>query len=196
MPADMPVFFVPHGVDPNLGDFADPSPYGDGIHAVSVGSMLFDPNFFQIAVDAFPEITFHVIGSGVARRTLPASVKYYGELPHRKTLPFIKHATFGIAPYRKAKVPYYLSDSSMKLMQYAYFGLPAVCPHIAVGDRDLRFGYTPGDRESICTAISLAMKAEHKSQDQVITWEGVVQRLLQPTSFPDTKIDRRSGSIC
>ena len=126
--------YVPHGIDFDLSNHSDPSPYGDGIHAVSVGSMLFDCHFFEIATSAFPTIMFHVIGAGVPRTELPPSVFAYDEMPFRETLPFIKHAQFGIAPYRRANVPYYLCDTSMKLMQYEYFGVPAVCPTFARGD--------------------------------------------------------------
>jgi 2-beta-glucuronyltransferase len=187
IPAGPKVFYVPHGVDPELDAHADPSPYAGGINAVSVGSMLFDSSFFHIATEAFPEVTFHVIGSGVARATLPKSVVYYEEMPFRRTLPFVKHARFGVAPYSQANVPYYLADTSMKLMQYDHFGLPAVCPDFVVGDdHPLRCGYRPGDPDSIHAAITAALATQNDRSRRSLSWDEVVERILEPGSFPET----------
>src|SRR5690606_22267420 len=54
--------FIPQGIDHSVGEQPTPSPYPSGIHAVSVGSMMFDPTFFILAAQAFPAIHFHIIG--------------------------------------------------------------------------------------------------------------------------------------
>jgi 2-beta-glucuronyltransferase len=179
IPHGIPAYSVPHAIDPEVLDYAEPSPYGAGVHAVSVGSMLFDARFFEIAADLFPEVTFHLIGSGARGRKLARSnVLVHEEMSYRKTIPYVKHASFGIAPYAGERVVPYLADTSMKLMQYGYFGVPAVCPRVTVGGRPGRFGYEPGDRESIARAIRGALACSGLVPEPALTWPSVVDRLL------------------
>jgi 2-beta-glucuronyltransferase len=182
-------FVVPQAISPD--DYLDigPSPYARGSrNAVSVGSMLFDPGFFDIAAPAFPNVTFHVIGCG-AKHGFIENVKVYDEAPFRETLPFIKHASVGIAPYRNAPAASYLAESSMKLTQFAYLRRPAVCPHFATGGRAHRFGYTPGDAAEIEYALRGAMSAAFNEDIAApMSWDDAVPRFLRPHDFPDARI--------
>jgi 2-beta-glucuronyltransferase len=189
LPSVANAFFVPHGLDPSLDALGDPSPYGPGNHVVSIGSMLFDVDFFIDASQAFPELTFHVVGSGHPHNArYGPNVEVYDHMPYDRTIGYMKHAHIGIAPYRGNNVPPYLADSSMKMMQYDYFGLPTVCPFSVTGDYSGRFGYTPGDPESIRAAIALALDAPHRRTRNILTWSGVTDRLLQPQDFSDTHL--------
>ncbi|MET0333107.1 MAG: hypothetical protein ABW190_02460 [Rhizobacter sp.] len=180
---------IPHGFDFSVDQHADPSPYPAGQHAVSLGSMLFDPEFFVIASREFPEVQFHVIGSGMGRHPgYGPNVQVYGEMPHRQTLPYIKHASIGIAPYRAAHMPPHLGETSLKLMQYDHFKLPAVCPHPIVCGCSTRFGYTPGDVASITQAIRQALAAPRVSTLKHLQWSEVVQRMLAPATYADTRL--------
>jgi 2-beta-glucuronyltransferase len=188
-------FFVPHGIDRRLAEFGEPNPYRAPINAVAVGSMLFDTSFFHIAAEEFPTVTFHAIGSGKPKSAFPASVEVYPEMEHRRTIPFIKHADIGIAPYRMAKLPYYLGDTSMKLIQYGFFGLPAVCPDFSVGSNsDRRFGYEPGNRVSILAALERALATPRVQADSYLSWADVTDRLLNPTIYPDTAIQQPAAN--
>ncbi len=183
------LYHVGHGVDLELDRLGDPSPYGEGVHAVSVGSMLFDPRFFVTASQAFPQVTFHVIGSGMGRDPdYGDNVIVYGEMKHAETIRYIKHARFGIAPYASEQVPVYLADSSMKLLQYDFFGLPAVCPHIVVGSYGSRFGYTPGDEESIIHAIGHALQAPRVRYRTCLSWSDTTDRVLNPQDYPEARL--------
>ena len=183
------VYHIGHGIDPALAEQGDPSPYADGVHAVSVGSMLFDPGAIAAASRAFPQIAFHVIGSGYGRQPgYGDNVSVYGEMPHTETLRYIKHARFGIAPYASARLPAYLADSSLKLLQYDFFGVPAICPEAIVGGYASRFGYAPGDAESIASAVRRALAAPRVRSRQPLDWAQTVDRLLDPAAFPDTRI--------
>ena len=189
VPGDARLFFIPHGIDPALATQGDPSPYTSGTHAVAVGSMLFDPHFFVFASHRFPDIRFHIIGSGQPRHPGYAdNVTVYDEMPHAETVRYIKHAHLGIAPYRAAQLPDYLADTSMKLIQYDFFGLPAVCPSAVVGDYRSRFGYQPGDAASIVAAIGAALVAPRLSSRRHLSWVEVVDRVLDPARFEDTRI--------
>lgn len=191
IPSQHNLAFVPQGIDHSVADKADPSPYTTpGIHAVSVGSMLFDPEFFVLAGKRFPDITFHVIGSGQGRHPdYPDNVKVYGEMPYAETLRYIKHAQLGIAPYSSVNLPAYLRDTSMKLIQYAFFELPAICPHFIAGDYSNRFGYEIGNSDSIAAAIERALHpAEPLHTQAVLSWGEVTERLLSPQQFGDTRI--------
>jgi 2-beta-glucuronyltransferase len=189
MPASANRYVIPHGFDFSVGEHADPSPYGPGIHAVSVGSMLFDPDFFRTASARFPQVTFHVIGSGMGRHPgYGSNVVVHDEMPHRETLPYIKHASIGIAPYRSGKVPRYLADTSLKLMQYDFFALPAICPNAIVGDYGSRFGYEPGNESSIISAIEAALVAPRVSSRKPLHWSEVVDRMLAPARYDDIRL--------
>jgi 2-beta-glucuronyltransferase len=183
------VYHVGHGIDPQIERLADPSPYDAGLHAVAVGSMLFDPAAIAAASSAFPQVTFHVIGSGRGR--MPGygdNVVVYGEMPHAQTLRYIKHATFGIAPYASAQLPAYLADSSLKLLQYDFFALPAICPHAIVGNYASRFGYAPGDAASIAAAVRAALQAPRVRSRVCFDWPATVDHLLDPELYPELRI--------
>lgn len=169
---------IPHGIDKSIADHADPSPYGAGRHAVSVGSMMFDPGYFDIAARAFPDVTFHVIGAGARAAELPKAenLVVYDEMPFRKTLPYVKHADVGVAPYASEDVPPYLTDTSLKLAQYDFFGLPAVCPASIAGAH--RFGYRPGDAQSIRAAFTAALAAPRGTDRTFLSWAEVAEKLV------------------
>jgi 2-beta-glucuronyltransferase len=188
-PPNAKLRYVPHGLEIDEGA-AGVSPYAGGINAVSVGSMLFDRSFFDLAAPKFPQVTFHVIGGGRAAENLRhANVKIYGETPYARTLGYIKHAQFGIAPYTLECAQDYMCDTSMKLMQYAYFGIPAVCPQAVVGDHGGRFGYRPGDAASIEAAVRGALAAGKIASPPILTWSQVTDRILSPQDFADTAIE-------
>ncbi|HEY4072509.1 MAG TPA: hypothetical protein VGM52_05330 [Herbaspirillum sp.] len=189
MPQSDNRYVIPHGFDFSVAEHADPSPYPGGINAVSVGSMLFDPEFFVAASRRFPNIVFHIIGSGTGRHAgYGDNVKVYDEMPHRLTLPYIKHASIGIAPYGSPNLPRYLSDTSLKLIQYDFFKLPAVCPSGIVGDYATRFGYEQGNAESIVAAIEAAIAAPRISSRKPLQWSQVVERMLNPKLFDDIRL--------
>lgn len=170
---------IPQGFDPALLDDRSPSPYGPGRHAVSIGSMLFDRAFFETACPLFPDLTFHVIGAGGAADGLAApNLRIYPLMPHAATIPFIRDADVGIAAYRQADQPAYLADSSMKLIQFAAFGLPAVCPAFAAGGRDERIPYDPARLSSVGAAIDRALRIGKNAGRTVMSWSEVVDRLL------------------
>jgi 2-beta-glucuronyltransferase len=181
-------YFVPHGLHRDDFDVPSPNPYSADLNAVSVGSMLFDPRFFQIAAEDFPDIRFHVIGAGQTFEA-PGNVIQHAEMNFKATLPYVRHATFGVAPYRSTRRGSYLSDTSMKLMQYEHCGIPAVCPGFAAGDSPNRFGYVPGDRLSITTAIDAALAHRDAVMPRrFLSWEDVARRLLDPREFADTAV--------
>ena len=183
------VFFVPHGINPDdfAGNFANP--YSERLNGVSVGSGLFDPEFFVHAAPAFPDVEFHVIGSGTKLRP-QKNLHVYNEMPFKDTIPYIKNATFGIAAFRRASGTDHICDTSMKLMQYDYVGIPAVCADFAVGENPNRFGYVPGDARSISAAIEAALAARGRvvPHRQILSWDDIARRVLNPERFPDTRL--------
>ncbi len=185
LPKGIKKYNVTQGVDTTIVDRAGPSPFlqpqhRNRKHAVSIGSMLFDSEFFKVAVNAFPDITFHIIGSRKNASELPSAIAWYPEMPFDDLLAFMKYADFGIAPYRAAPNAEYLRDTSLKLIQYGMFGLPAVCPHFAAKDRPLRIGYTPGDESSIIAAIQTALEMEDRQPVHAQSWTEVTRHVIQP----------------
>lgn len=190
MPKGTASYFVPHGLDKSILQHCDPSPYEGGVNIVSVGSMLFDDTFFTIAADAFPDITFHVIGGGGGAAKLSApNIRVYDEMPFLQTIPYLKHANAGVAPYKGDKVAPFLVDTSMKLMQYGFLGTPAICPQTVVGNYPGRFGYIPGDKQSIIMAIKNALRQGHIPSIPALSWSDVADRIISPAAYSDTKIN-------
>lgn len=190
-------FVVPQAIHRADFERIGPSPYAGGRNAVCVGSMLFDRGYFDIAGPAFPNVTFHVIGCGGAYKGV-ANVRVYPEMPFRETLPYVAHADIGVAPYRLAPASSYLSESSLKLTQFAFLRRPAVCPHFAVGRRAHRFGYAPGNRAETVAATTAALADRFEiSEPPPLNWDDVVPRLLRPRAFADTTIvpERFEGEL-
>lgn len=191
MPPKLRLSYVPHGFNHEVFQGQTTSPYADPVNAVSVGSMLFDDAFFRTACRAFPEVKFHIIGGG--RRSLRVTEPNATVLPEmafHETVPYIVHASVGIAAYDKAATPYYLSDTSMKLAQYAFAGLNSVCPVFAAGGKPGRFGYESSDPSSIVAALRAAFATPRVQHDasEFLSWPEVADRILSPSLFPDTRM--------
>lgn len=182
-------YCLPQAIQPE--DYTDigANPYTPGRHnAVSVGAMRFDASFFEIAAEAFPNVDFHLIGCGTAPPAR-ANVFVHPEMPFREMLPFVRHANIGVAAYLPAPMGRYLAESSLKLTQFAYLGIPAVCPHFAVGASRNRFGYTPGAASEIVAAIERAMAHRFDASDKpAFSWDDLVPRFLRPAEFADVRI--------
>jgi 2-beta-glucuronyltransferase len=188
MPAPITCYYIPHGIEKDQFERIGPSPFPAGsLNAVSVGSMLFDQRFFEVAGQQFPGINFHVVGSGRPGGG-PDNVHYYPEMPFERTLPFLKHCNFAVAAYGPG-VDAYLTHTSMKMMQYNYLGIPAVCPEVVAGEGMGRFGYRSGDHQSIKEAIDRAMVANRIQPSRHLSWTEVTDRLLRPKAYRDTSID-------
>lgn len=177
------------GINPSEFASVGPSPYGpDEKVAVSVGSMLFDPSIFRLSAPKFPQLQFHVIGPGTEFEA-PPNVHVHAEMPFEQTLPFVKHATIGIAPYAPVEGAEYLGESSLKLMQFEYFGLPSVCPNFAVGSRPSRIGYEPGNEISIEHAVSRALSmVGHVESRSFPTWEEIALQVIEPERHAATRL--------
>ncbi|NHN89204.1 GumK N-terminal domain-containing glycosyltransferase [Acetobacter conturbans] len=190
MPHARNSIFAPQGIDRELMERPRPSPFKDRKACVSIGSMLFDVNFFNMAAPAFPDLDFHVIGAGRPAEALEKrpNIIVHDEMPFEETLGYVQNCAFGIAPYKSADTPRYLLDTSLKLKQFAFFGKPAVCPEFAAGDEKGRFGYTPGDKASILAAIRDALACTEAISLELPTWAEVVDRLLSPQRFPEHRI--------
>lgn len=187
LPHGRSAVFAPHGIDRSLAEKSYPNPYGTRKGCVSVGSMLFDASFFNIAAPLFPDVDFHIIGAGKAVEGLDdrPNIIVHAEMPFAETLPYVQHAAFGVAPYRDADTPKYLIDTSLKLKQFGLFGIPAVCPDFALGDTPGRFGYRPGNADSISAAIKSALAYDTPISIDAPSWSDIVDRLLTPDRFPE-----------
>lgn len=173
------VFFVPHGVDKLAVQAPNASPYQRGtVNAISVGSMLFDGRAIDMAATMFPDIQFHIIGSGrVLRTSSRHNVIYYPEMPFAQTIPYLQHAAIGIAPYRQDRTASHIAETSLKLTQFGHIGLPAVCPREAVGSSRIRFGYDIRDPGTIRTAVEAALASPHVP-DEAWSWAEATDRIL------------------
>lgn len=125
LPAGVNARYVPQGVDKERIRFDQPSPFRLGSrNIVSVGDMLFDDAAVRSIAAVDREATVHVIGAKMIDP--PSNVVVHGELPFESTLPFIVHADVGLAPYRQMDGADYLAQSSLKIQQYSYCGLPVL----------------------------------------------------------------------
>lgn len=179
LPAGAKGRYVPQGVDKEKIRFDLPSPYAAGTrNIVSVGNMLFDEAAIREVAAADQDVNVHVIGAAMADP--PGNVTVHGELPFERTLPFIVHADVGIAPYRPVEGADYLVQSSLKIQQYSYCGLPILLArqlgidgeNFVLYDRD-----RPGD-VACAVAQAFAMgKSRHYGQ-HVRGWDEVGDILI------------------
>ncbi|MEM5581335.1 polysaccharide biosynthesis protein GumK [Roseibium sp. AS2] len=171
---------LPQAIDKAAFDLSAPSPYEAGTrNAVSVGNMLFDEAAVRALAAADRSVTYHVFGATCAG-DLPDNIVVHGEKPFRELVPYIRHADFGIAPYRMRKEDVYLAETSLKFLQYAYCRLPVLTPDLIPDKRGNLVGYSlDGEQDwpgKVAAALAMA-KSESFGAD-ILGWDEIAAGIL------------------
>ncbi|RST32017.1 glycosyltransferase [Sphingomonas ginkgonis] len=175
------VVYLPHGLSKEAFAAVDaPSPFAGSRNAVCVGDMLFDADAVETMARAFPDWTFHLFGRKARTGSALPNVVAHGERPFDEIAGYIRHADIGLAPYLDERDADYISQSSMKMIQYSYMQLPIVAPAFAAAGRDHVCAYTPGNPESIVAAFERATRFDRAriDQDGILSWDEKVARLF------------------
>lgn len=179
-PTDAPLLYLPHGIARDSFDRAMESPYAAPLNAVSVGDMLFDARVIDTLAVAYPDWTFHLFGKKAVPSERRANIVAHGEVAFETIVPFIKFADIGLAPYGRSDGADYLSQSSLKMIQYSYCRLPIVAPAFAAGGRDHVCAYDPGDEASVIEAFRRAQSFDRGTIEtaSIRSWHEAVQLLF------------------
>ena len=180
IPAGLPIMVLPHGLAKDVFDRVAESPYRTGRNAVSVGDMLFDAHAVETMARAFPDWTFHLFGCLGRLDQALQNVTIHGERPFAEIVPYIRFADIGLAPYLDRRDADYISQSSMKMIQYTYARLPIVAPTFAAAGRGHVLGYDPSDDDSIRTAFERATRFNVSEIDTsaILTWDEMTAKLF------------------
>lgn len=172
---------IPQGLEKAAFDHKNPNPYKSTKNVVSVGDMLFDAWAVQTLAEQFPDWNFHLFGEKARLQSVLPNVTAYGQVAFEELVPYIQHADVGLAPYRPAPGCAYLSQSSLKLLQYSYCRLPVVAPVFAAAARRNVCGYQPGEKASLQSAFNQAITYQRGSIDtaDILSWNEVVARILK-----------------
>jgi 2-beta-glucuronyltransferase len=179
IPPGPPVVYLPHGISKQVFDAAI-NPYHGTRNAVSVGDMLFDAHAISVLAGANPDWTFHLFGKKAVLEPSPANVVAHGEVPFEQIVGYIKFADIGVAPYLESGDADYLSQSSLKLIQYTYCRLPIVAPSFAAAGRNHVQGYLPGNPASLRSAFEKAADYDRMTIDTsaALSWEEKTEALF------------------
>lgn len=180
-PADKPVWYSAQGMHKEDFDRQNPSPYKAPKNVVSVGDMLFDATAIEIMAQSFPDWTFHLFGRNAKLNQPLPNVIEYGEKPIGELTAYIQHADIGLAPYRQAPNCEYLSQSSLKMIQYTYCQLPIVAPAFAAAGRPHVLAYESAEKPaSIRSAFEKAIHFDRSSinKSRVLSWAEMFEDML------------------
>lgn len=180
-PQDAPVVYVPQAIEKSWFDAAAQNPYKTPKNAISVGDMQFDARAIEALAKKFPDWHFHLFGrkSRITKDLL--NVTAHGEFALADLVPYIKFADIGIAPYAHSDDGEYLSQSSLKLVQYTYCRLPIVAPQFASLGRGHVMAYDARDIEgTIGAAFARAITFDRASIDtsDVLDWQEMLSRMM------------------
>jgi 2-beta-glucuronyltransferase len=181
IPAPCLAEIVPQAINKDLFDAETVSPYPENTrNAISVGNMLFDEDTLRAMAEANPGVTFHIFGAHFAGPK-PANVIERGEKPFAELIPYMKHADFGIAPYRMSPEDVYLAETSLKFQQYAYCRLPVLAPDLIEDRRGNLISYSLDGETDWPDKIraALTMEKSDRFQDGIVTWKEVAERILE-----------------
>jgi len=183
-PPSAPTIYVPQAIDKALFDKTQRSPYKTPRNAISVGDMLFDTAVMETLAQAYPDWTFHLFGKGAKLSRKFSNVREYGEMPFTQLLPYLQHADIGLAPYANAPDADYLSQSSLKMVQYTYCRLPIVAPQFAATGRAHVMAYDPDNSKTAVKAFEAAIAYDRGSIDKnaVQSWDDVIDKILSAAS--------------
>ena len=182
--------FLPQGLDKKAFVSDLPTPFTQPRQAISIGDMLFDAGTIATLADAYPDWTFHLFGRNSKLPYKVGNVIEHGEVPFAQLVPYLLHADIGIAPYRDAPFVSYISQSSLKLVQYTYCRLPIVAPHFAAAGRAHVCSYEPGNKESLIDAFAMAAEQPRDDIDtrQIKDWEENARLILQYFDEADPRL--------
>jgi 2-beta-glucuronyltransferase len=161
-----------HGIEKEAFDQRHPSPYQPGTrNAVFVGVSHFDDNAVDVAAARFPDWHFHVIGP-LPYRSSAANVTVYGEMRFEDTIAYIQHADIGLGTRSHVPGAEALSDS-LKILQYAYAGVPVLAPDFLINNLECLVPYRPNDPDSITAAFEKAIAYDRSRirRDMISSWE-------------------------
>jgi len=169
-----------HGINKKLfdGKYENPYPHNkDNPNLIFTGISHIDYEFFEISSQLFPDWQFHIFGP-LRSNAKADNMKFYGEVPFEKIIPYIKYADIGLQIRSYSKSAVSLTDS-LKVLQYAYCKLPIVAPEFLKSERKNMFYYKPSDRESIRKALINAEKFDKDTFDNtgINTWEELAKEL-------------------
>lgn len=181
IPAGAPTVHLPHGISRGIFDKITYTPYDRPKNAVSVGDMLFDGGMIRTLATAYPDWNIHLFGRLARLEEDLPNVIAHGERPFDEVAAYIKFADIGIAPYRPKEDADYLSQSSLKMIQYSYCRLPIVAPDFAAAGRAHVLAYEPDNADSIRAAFGKAMAFDRATIDtsSVLSWEEKTARLFE-----------------
>lgn len=176
------VKYIPQGISKIAFDSNTlPSPYTSEKNAVSVGDMLFDEALITKLAEVYPDWKFHLFGRNAKLKQNLPNVVTHGECKFDDIVPYIKHANIALAPYRNAPNCEYLSQSSLKLLQYKYCNIPIVAPKFASGSTSGTYAYE--DWESAIKAFADASTSSSSSLNEaVMSWDEVLLDMLETTN--------------
>ncbi len=180
-PPDAPVQYIPQAIEKRLFDNATVNPYPTGQNAISIGDMQFDAHAIEVLAKEFPTWKFHIFGRKAKLETPLPNVIVYGEFAMEKLIPYIKFADIGLAPYSHSEDCEYLSESSLKLVQYTYCSLPIVAPKFASIGRAHVIPYDSSRvDETIGKAFYTAMAYDRGMIDRssILNWEEMLAKMI------------------
>lgn len=185
LPPGGKVHYVPQAIDRTLFDAEMPSPYEPGtLNIISIGNMLFDYEAVAALARGVPQARLHLFGVKWTGE-LPANLTIYGERGFRDIVPYIKHADIGLAAYRSDEREDYLAESSLKLLQYGYCGLPALLPENLPVDRgnEIRYRRNADNDWAALVEAAVALKRSKNLKIDAMTWQEVA--LASLATLPD-----------
>ena len=187
-PADACVRHIPHGVDRSAFAALQPSPYPAGsTNLVVAGDGAYDPEATAAIADALPDSIVHLFG-----RMSPESLGgrsnavFHGEVAFASLVPYLQHATVGLAPYVDRPDRNYFAESSLRQLQYMLCRLPIVLPGFAApAPRAWHYLYDAHNPATAGPAARAALAYDRSLSDDsdVLDWRQVMQRVLAQAGF-------------
>lgn len=182
------VHMHPHGLNKTIFDACHTSPFApETVNVVFCGLGFYDIEPVHHMAKQCHDVSFHILGITRPRKNFPTNVRYYGEIPFEKTIPFIKFANCGLYTLDTLSRPMAAYTDSLKIMQYRYCGLPIVAPNSLDLHRTGVFYYAPSDAASCGVALRQALQHGRNNDfaREVRTWTEVAEEILT-AAFPAT----------
>ncbi len=179
-PPGAPIHYIPQAIDKFSFDKETQNPYSRAKNAINIGDMLFDTKTVEELARAYPDWNFHLFGKGAKISKPMKNVIEYGETPFEKLIPYLQHADIGLAPYSPSPEAGYLSQSSLKIVQYTYCRLPIVAPDFAAALPHV-MSYTHGSTDrTAAMAFKKAIEYDRTSIDKnsVYSWNDVIDQMM------------------